>query len=249
MENAALVPFAYRRQLGIWRAYWTTVGQVILRRKQFVAGIEHPVSFSDARLFWQITLLLATIPTAGALMVAFATLSIFAKPLSGQTQSFQLLDLAWYAVLIVCCWVFFFILTTIPSCISFISNHANAERQDRAIALSSYAAAPFAWTFVPAALLLTAKFVGSASWADSRFGQVLFWSLDLMGALAVIMQSTFWINAIGELIEAFRRGPRYLIFIQTFAVVVVALITSLFFAFVVIPLIYGNVAVLIDSLR
>ena len=94
LEHADLVPFAYRKQLGIWRAYWKTVGQVMLRRRQFVAGIEHPVSFSDARLFWQITLLLAAIPTAGALIAALATLYILAQVRPGQNSSFQPLDLA-----------------------------------------------------------------------------------------------------------------------------------------------------------
>jgi hypothetical protein len=151
----SLIPFTYRQGMGFWRAYWKTVRWVIFRRKQFAQSASRPVDDRDARLFQHVTLLLASIPAAIAAMVLLATsdLGILKQSMSSAPRPIEFLDVVWYPMMALCFWVFFFILTWMPR-YAFLSRRLSPELQHRALSLSCFAAAPHAFTFIPAILVL-----------------------------------------------------------------------------------------------
>ncbi|MFN0135791.1 MAG: hypothetical protein ACKVS9_06700 [Phycisphaerae bacterium] len=55
-ENRSVIPWVNRREIGVWRAYWQTVWQVIARRKEFLREVAKPVSYREAAAFRRMTL-------------------------------------------------------------------------------------------------------------------------------------------------------------------------------------------------
>lgn len=55
-ENRSVITWVNRREIGVWRAYWQTVWQVIARRKEFLREVAKPVSYRDAAAFRRVTL-------------------------------------------------------------------------------------------------------------------------------------------------------------------------------------------------
>lgn len=55
-ENRSVIPWVHRREIGLWRAYWRTVWQVIARRREFLREVAKPVSYRDAAAFRRMTL-------------------------------------------------------------------------------------------------------------------------------------------------------------------------------------------------
>ena len=248
--TGTLIPFAYRQGIGFWRAYWKTVTWVIFRHKQFAQSASRPVDDGDARLFQHVTVLLASIPAAIAAIFLFvkSDLGILPEPMSSAPRPLEPLDVAWYPVLALCVWIFFFILTRMPR-YAFRSRHPSPELRNHLMSLTCFAAAPFVWAFVPAALILLATLIHSAHWFNSGFGRTLFWlSIALIG-LAIDVQFSSWVIGPGKLAEVSRGRNRWAAFWRTWIAPLMVIVSATVIGLVVMPLAYALVAILIDSLR
>jgi hypothetical protein len=174
---------------------------------------------------------------AAVLVPVFATIHIGPQSMH-DPPPIGPLDVVSALVVVVCCWVFFYMLTTLPSYLAFRSRTVAIEGQDRAIALNLYAAAPFACTFVPGGLFLLLNLVSSATWVDSRFGQTLFWSAVVSGSALLTAQAIAWIAALGEIIEAANVMPKHLVFARTLYIAAASFFAALFFGFGAIMMVY-----------
>lgn len=246
----SLIPFTYRQGMGFWRAYWKTVRWVIFRRKQFAQSASRPVDDRDARLFQHVTLLLASIPAAIAAMALAATsgLGILPESMSSAPRPIESLDVMWYPVMALCVWVFFFVLTWMPR-YGFLSRCRSPELRHRAISLSYFAAAPFAYTFIPVMLALLSILIQSAEWHDTGFGQTLFsLSIGLMG-LTLFAQFVAWIIGVADFMEASTKLTRRARMCRVLIIEFTAPASAILVAFILTPMIYALIAILIDSLR
>jgi len=246
----SLIPFTYRQGMGFWRAYWKTVRWVIFRRKQFAQSASRPVDDRDARLFQHVTLLLASIPAAIAAMALAATsgLGILPESMSSAPRPIESLDVMWYPVMALCVWVFFFVLTWMPR-YGFLSRCRSPELRHRAISLSYFAAAPFAYTFIPVMLALLSILIQSAEWHDTGFGQTLFsLSTGLMG-LTLLVQWMAWLAGVADLMQISMKLHNRATFWRICLFELVAFACAIGVGFIVIPMTYALIAILIDSLR
>jgi len=151
--TASLIPWTRRKAIGRFRAYWQTVWMVCQHGPRLVQEFAVPVSYRDAQLFRWVTVLHAYLPVL-ALTAWGYTLS---RP--GLRLGISVLDWAfrsvWYmAPLHAAILVSLAAITGLPSYF-FHPRGLPVEEQNRAVALSYYAAGPLAWTPLAACLAAT----------------------------------------------------------------------------------------------
>ena len=131
------IPWAYRRELGWFRAYWRTTWRVIRRPKRFCLEMSRPVSFADSQSFRWITLLHAYVPALLGALAWVASRYARGRPLS---------EGDWWALGGLLLWVLL-MLAALPGLASYFFQwrKLSIEQQNRAIALSYYA-----WAALPA---------------------------------------------------------------------------------------------------
>lgn len=173
------IPWAHRRRNGRLRAYWQTVWLVMLRNRQFCRECYRPVRYTDAQKFRWVTVLHAYLPLLVGTL-AFYLLG-WDMPLSqyGLPASFD----AWITTsrhLSVLLGII--VATGVPSYF-FHPRSLPLEQQNRAVAMSYYAAAPLAWS--PLLFLF--------DWAalKSFDSQTVF--LLLAGSLVLIQLLAWWL--------------------------------------------------------
>ncbi len=136
------IPWMHRHSRGRLRAYWATVRMVSLRPRQLAQEMSRPVPYADAQRFRWLTILHAWLPSLLATVIYLIDGS--RVPLVRDTQwAFEdgWLIFAFHASLLAALAV----ATGVPSYL-FHPRSLPVEQQNRAIALSYYAAAPLAWT-------------------------------------------------------------------------------------------------------
>ncbi|MBU0639816.1 MAG: zinc ribbon domain-containing protein [Planctomycetes bacterium] len=177
------IPWAHRRELGRFRAYWRTVGQVMLHDRRFCQEMVRPVSYSDAQRFRWITILHAL---AGLVFVALGELFIDSGPLEEAIDDFGAAIVPVLLVSVVLCLA---ALTGLPSYL-FHPRHLPVEQQNRAVALSYYACAPLVWLFLAAVFywpgLLTHR---RTVYVDLGMAAMLGRAAALTGALMIALVS------------------------------------------------------------
>jgi hypothetical protein len=142
------IPWSHRRHVGVLRAYWRTVFLVIFRRRALCAEIEHPVSYSDARRFWALTLAQAYLPFLAATIAVFAAGRVSGWWKDGflYTVLFTIVYAPIPPAIAINVGIFLFLAgaTALPSYFCH-PRQLPIEKQNRAIALSYYTAAPLAF--------------------------------------------------------------------------------------------------------
>ncbi len=177
------IPWVHRKRIGGLRGYWRTVWLVMFQPQRFAAEIGRPVRLRDAQLFRLSTLVRVYLP-----LLAGTVLFYLFEPLQHLGHAFAnwAYNNTWPVILgHVCLILFLAAASGLPSYF-FHPKHLPPEHQNRAIALSYYTLAPFA--FLPFVYVL-GFFV---YWADTLLGGVSWnwlpaaWTLGLLvGALGV----------------------------------------------------------------
>jgi hypothetical protein len=134
------IPWAHRRALGAWRAYWRTVGRATFRSKRLFGVVPARVDYAAAQRFrW------TTISTFW--LTALLVYAAYCATNSDLRQ--ELAINGWFhAVLWVAGFLTLGALSGLPSYL-FCPRHLTIDEQNRAIAMSYYACAPLAalsWT-------------------------------------------------------------------------------------------------------
>jgi len=200
------LPWARRKQLGRFRAYWGTILYVRFRHRRFCEEMARPVSYADAQRFRWVTVLHAWLP----LLVASAVLYVATPEPAAQAPEAarlqrmmgqfvpepslfdRIVSEGWPVILAnVCILLFLAAATGVPSCF-FHPKALPVEMQNRAVALSYYTCWPLALLVVP----------------------LLFWSLRdpyppprwlvLCGLVSLLVPLLWW----GDLWQTARRVMR-----------------------------------------
>ena len=146
----AAVPWERRRQvgpLGRVRMFWWTVARVSFRTHRFASAAALPVGLRDAVWFRRVLcgwLMLGVVLPAIAVLIAINVIDFDALSdvveWVGPWRSLGLL-----LAVLAGAWLFLLGITGVHS-YWFHPRHLDLERQNRAVAVSLYAAAPLAWT-------------------------------------------------------------------------------------------------------
>jgi len=193
------IPWLHRKYLGRLAAYWLTIRLVLFRREQFGQEIAHPVSYSEARGFWLVTIAHAYLPFPLAVGVLH-----FALP-AGVRNDLGLFTWIYAPVWPVCSWLvglllFITFATGLPSYFCY-RRQAPIEKQNRAIALSYYASAPLAlMPPVVATLTLAAVLIG-------RLLNVPGYLAVLAGMLALLVLGGWWFCTCSIIARLTARDP------------------------------------------
>jgi hypothetical protein len=227
------IPWAHRRKLGRFRAYWKTVWLVTFRHKRFCREIARPISYADSQRFRWVT---GVVAYCSFLLASLAWAVLDWPTFADAVGEFGV----WYGVLVHACVLLFWVTATgAPSCLLH-PRRLSIERQNRAIAMSHYACASLAC--MPAAWLVAVA-----------LARVAFWRPGVL-ELLVIPLVTVWLTfAIGwwlGLVYLARAVWRDAAHTARVSLMVPPLLfaCALFFLFV-IPAAVFYVTVIIDSLR
>lgn len=179
------IPWVHRKEIGRIRAYWKTVFLVMFRNRRFCQEINRPVSYADSQSFRWVTILHVHLPWL------LVTAALYAAAPTNPFGS-EALDWAYHAiwpVVIVHLSLMLFLAaaTGVPSYF-FHPKEASVLRQNRAIALNYYAAAPLAWAPLAYVLTILSWFAHALS-APGLVWMVLF----LLGTLLPMALPLVWL--------------------------------------------------------
>jgi hypothetical protein len=161
--------------------------------------VQRPVSLADARRFRHVTVILALAPLAawGAwLLWRELRLSVeLITPLDlGRALEFVAIATAGFSL-----WLFILMASGAASYF-FHPRALPIVLQNRAVALSYYACAPLAWTFIPAAILLGALLPYEKIGGFEH--NIVAWCAVMAGAAAGLILLSFWTGTIRVLRHA-----------------------------------------------
>jgi len=159
IDRAALagarIPWTFRKGMGRWRAYRKTVALAALEPHKLALEVARPVSLADARKFQHLTVLVALAPMFALLLWGYFSSypnGTFSRGRSRGSVLPWTLEAIGLLFAAGCIWLFLFCASGVGSYF-FHPRHLSVTRQNRAIALSYYACAPLALTWVPALLV------------------------------------------------------------------------------------------------
>jgi hypothetical protein len=197
------LPWSHRHKLGRMRAFFRTAWMGTINSKKIGEEINRPVSLGDALKFRQICVLSGLAPLA---LVAIV-ISIIGL------QEHEVV--AWQLVtgLLICCfsfWLYLMAMTGLPS-LFFSPRDVPILRQNRAIALSFYAAAPLVWTFIPVAVcsLIPLLYAIAPEWdrngfwfygvVSAAYGIALLWVLLLVSKPFSLLKHSLYCGSLRRL--------------------------------------------------
>jgi hypothetical protein len=216
IDRAALsqsqIPWSHRGRIGRFRAYRKTVWMVFRHPKKVAADVSRPVSLDDARRFRRVTVLSTFLPLLGlGLWGYFAALhewlhgqktgngdgvyftGIHARiPVapSGRTLGWVVEGIG-VAFAALCLWLFLMAVTGVAGYF-FHPRALSTVRQNRAVALSYYACAPLAWTFIPALTMAGIILLALTNFADTDNGFRLIVLGNITWYVVVGIQLASW---------------------------------------------------------
>jgi hypothetical protein len=134
------IPWTHRKHIGIFRAFRRTGSLAIFHPQKLAEEINHPVSYADAQSFRMICISVGTLSlTIPAILFAFFH----------NNSAITVIDrIAGCALIIPSTFLFFLAATGLPA-LFFRPASLPILRQNRAVALSYYSAAPLTFLFVP----------------------------------------------------------------------------------------------------
>ena len=134
--GASQLPWTHRRQIGRIRAFQKTVVLAAFRPGRFAQEMNRPVSYADARLFRYICIILAWIPVTAATCYQLSTAN---RPFWMEIQ-LSMPELVMSCITAsIALWIYLLAVTGFPG-FFFHPRQLSIRRQNRAIALSYYAA-------------------------------------------------------------------------------------------------------------
>ncbi len=182
------IPWVYRKQRGRFRTFWQTAWLVTFRNRSFCEEYARPVDYRAARRFQIGVVLYALVPVAALSAICHAFLpdgvndvndDLFGTRVASPMVDLVFIDGYLLALLNFCALMFLWLATGVPSYL-FHPRALSIPRQNSAIAMSYYAAAPVALSalFQVAGLasLYSAGVLGFANWVV----MLLFWICVLL---------------------------------------------------------------------
>jgi hypothetical protein len=229
------IPWTHRQKIGRASAFLRTSWLAMRHPKRLAQEINRPVSFEDARKFRRVCMLMVLIPLAVAAPIVFS-----------QIDGMRVWErIAGAASVCVGGWLYVAVIMGWPS-MFFHPRAIPILRQNRAIAISYYSAAPLAWSAIPVAIF------GLAIWLDNTTSNSGYWKLILLGygfSIAMILAEFF---ALATTVTSLLKHAIGAILLKRWAVFVAQLFLALVLGYVFmlgIPLIALFIAIVIKSLR
>ncbi len=183
------IPWVHRAKIGRCKAYWKTVMFVMTKTRQFSAEVAHSVSYQDAQKFRWLTILHAYLPILVATVVVYLYVPPMWKSLTDAIPAmpgFTMSVPPWYVLARGELWpvallhfgvlLFLAVATGVPSYF-FHPRDLPVHVQNRAVALSYYAPAALAWTFIPLGIYVAAAFAASSG---LRTGWIELWVVNAL---------------------------------------------------------------------
>jgi len=184
------LPWTRRRSTGRVRAFLRTVHLVLFRQRELNAQIDKPVRYADAQRFREMLILLLYVP------LLLGSLAVVAL---GEGASLDFLEfdapagaIATNVVLHGSVLLFLFAITGVPSYF-FHPKYLPVERQNRAVALSYYTAAPLALLLPAYVLVPVGLRVGGLGF------QLIGLILVVAGVLCALAAPFWWLVALRRL--------------------------------------------------
>lgn len=198
------IPWTYRRELGRFGAYWRTVRLVLFSHTRFGREISRPVDYTDAQRFRWVSILHAWLP----LLAAAVALYVYHEggPFDNRDIGGGLTAAIVGAVALLM--LLFLLAVTGVHTYWFHPRSAPIARQNRAVALSYYAAAPLALTSLPVVMIMIGAWMldvlpGGKSAAAFTMAGLSF----AMGiALLILIPTWMWSLAVCLVRRAAQRG-------------------------------------------
>ena len=200
-SHTSQIPWVHRKKIGWYRAYWKTVWFVTTRRRQMSTETARPVSYKDAQKFRWLTVLHAYLPILAATAVLYAQAPASWTAPGSSFPGLMATRPAWLALAFLEIWPVALVhlgillwLAAATGVASYFFHPRNlpVHLQNRAVALSYYANAALAFTFVP--LLV--------GWTISEsFGIDSWLTITLVAVMLFIQLGAWWFDSVGMLVR------------------------------------------------
>jgi len=204
-SHTSQIPWVHRKKIGWYLAYWKTVWFVMTRRRQMSTETARPVSYSDAQKFRWLTILHAYLPILAATVLLYiyapATWTTPKSAFSWAPPGFMVGRLSWPVLAFSEVWpvallhvgfLLWLVAGTGVASYFFHPRDLPVHLQNRAVALSYYANAALAFTFVP--LLL-----GWIIWESFGFDSWLM--IAIVSVILLIQLGAWWFDSVGILVR------------------------------------------------
>jgi len=179
--SVSRIPWEHRREIGYFRAFWRTTRLVIFHPKKLAEEINRPVTYRSARQFQFISVLIVW--TSLCPWLVADNYRIISDAIRPHASIGWWIELIIFALALLSIGLFLFLATGVAS-YWFHPRSMPVVRQNRAIALSYYAAAPMAWLWLPSALFLLDYVAASGNAVSEQLGLVcLIVASLLLGAI------------------------------------------------------------------
>jgi len=170
------IPWTHRRRIGRIRAFFRTAALATFHPNIVAEEMNRPVSYADAQKFRHMC-----IAVAGLSILALVIL--LASDANGLPFQFSVPErIAGCALVALGTWLFLLAITGLPS-LFFHPRYLSILRQNRAIALSYYAAAPLIALLVSATIAIIGYFLGEFAHLTATPEKLLM----IMGLVAFIL--------------------------------------------------------------
>jgi hypothetical protein len=193
--SVSRLPWAHRKRIGRFRAYWRTNLMAIFRPGKVAEEMNRPVRFQDAQRFRHFTVLLAWVPVAAwGIALLIANPDILGFPLDHPRGLGWWLEAVIVLSAVFSSWLFLLMISGAGSYL-FHPRSMPVVRQNRAVALSYYACAPLAWLWLAGALFAVSASLVSGPYRAAP-DQVAFGFM--LGGLCVTVAVVvlFWFRVI-----------------------------------------------------
>ncbi|HEY2587863.1 MAG TPA: hypothetical protein VGI81_19120 [Tepidisphaeraceae bacterium] len=170
--SVSRIPWAHRKSIGRWRAYWRTNLMVIFRIERLADEIARPVSFADAQRFRHVTVLVAWLTVLawrGSLSIAHRE-RLFDELRDPGSHFGWWLQALVVASALFAAWLALLMMSGVGSYF-FHPRGLPVIQQNRGIALSYYTCAPLALLWLPALCAGLAACLSTTDWVQDGPGK------------------------------------------------------------------------------
>ena len=200
--SVSRIPWAHRRTIGRFKAYWRTNLMVIFWPKRLADEAARPVGLADAQRFRWVTVGLAWLPIvlSAVAIVVFDWDEVIGGWRVPDSRLGWCLEATAYVALVFALGLALLMVSGVGSYF-FHLPALRIVQQNRAIALSYYTCAPLAWLWAPAAFFAISFVISEQDWSQRGFGANLHLATGLVASgFVVAIVVLCWLR-IGKLLR------------------------------------------------
>ena len=185
--SVSRIPWAHRRTIGRFRAYWRTNLMVIFRPRRLADEAARPVGLADAMRFRWVTVGLAWLPIvlSAIAIVVFDWDEVIGGWHSPDSRLGWCLEAGAHLALVFALGLALLMVSGVGSYF-FHPPGLRIVQQNRAIALSYYTCAPLAWLWAPAVLSAISIAIAEQSWGQQSFGDKMSEAFGVAAACCMV---------------------------------------------------------------